>query len=256
MCWSRTVLTCPYAKSSHLLELLACLCEQYEAPANLSEILCQTLSWAVRCESRATQQPADVPAQGNLPVISEAKDSDDITMRPSAQYLARCIETVFHTLPAVVRHVHAENMVPWALDCLAASPPRNLELRRALLGTLATSLCESPSLVPKLMHLPGESLHPVVSMSLPWRTDALHLALSLRHRVWHSACKPATLPGYDNGVRKTHLMHYSFLNHETRFDARAESSRGVGALFQTDSRQASCLARALRRVSILCERGP
>ena len=71
--------------------------------------------------------------------------------------LARCIEAAFHTLPAVARHVHAENMVPWALDHITAAPPRNLELRRALLSAFATNLCESPSLVPNMMRLSGES---------------------------------------------------------------------------------------------------
>lgn len=118
-------------------------------------MLCQSLSWAIRCEALVGQHTA-MPAQQDVALMAEAKNDDDVSMRPSAQNLARCIEAAFHTLPAVVRHVHAENMVPWTLDCLTAEPPRNLELRRALLGAFATSLCESPSLVPNMMRLSGE----------------------------------------------------------------------------------------------------
>jgi hypothetical protein len=150
------MLNSPYATSRHLLDLLACLCEQFEVPANLSEMLCQTLSWAVRCETRSVGRATTVKVEEGVAVKGEAQVEENTSAQLSAHSLARCIEAVFHTLPAVVRHVHAENMVPWALDYLTAAPPRNLELRRALLSAFATNLCESPSLVPNMMRLSGE----------------------------------------------------------------------------------------------------
>lgn len=151
------MLNSPYAGCRHLLDMLACLCEQFEVPANLSEMLCQTLSWALRCETRSVDRAASVKVEEGIAVKSGAKDEQDESAQLSAHSLARCIEAAFHTLPAVARHVHAENMVPWALDYITAAPPCNLELRRALLSAFATNLCESPSLVPNMMRLSGES---------------------------------------------------------------------------------------------------
>jgi len=87
----------------------------------------------------------------------EGRDGEH-EVQSSAQSLAKCILAVFHTLPAAVRHVHAENMVPWALDYLMAVPPRAPELRSALLAALATNLCECPSLAPNVLRLP-ELMH-------------------------------------------------------------------------------------------------
>lgn len=150
------MLNSPYSESSQVLELLACLCEHCEAPAILGDTLCQTLAWAIRCETRLPRISADLMNPDVKMKSGDHTDDDDKEKKQSsAQSLAKCINSVFHTLPAAVRHVHAENMVPWALDYLEAPLPGGLELRRSLLGTLATNLCECPSLVPNIMRLSG-----------------------------------------------------------------------------------------------------
>jgi hypothetical protein len=157
----RTVLNRPYTGCRKALELLACLSEHCEPPAVLGDTLCQTISWAVRCEMRPPRAPV-AGALADVDVKIEAKEEEgrdgEHEVQSSAQSLAKCILAVFHTLPAAVRHVHAENMVPWALDYLMAVPPRAPELRSALLAALATNLCECPSLAPNVLRLP-ELMH-------------------------------------------------------------------------------------------------
>ena len=151
----------PYAGCRQALELLACLSEHCEPPAVLGDTLCQTISWAVRCEMRLPRAPvAGVHADVDIKMeATEEEGRDQVNVvQSSAQSLAKCILAVFHKLPAAVRHVHAENMVPWALDYLMAVPPRAPELRSALLGALATNLCECPSLAPNVLRLP-ELMH-------------------------------------------------------------------------------------------------
>ena len=59
----------------------------------------------------------------------------------SSRSLATCIKATFDDLPAVVRNVHAENLVQWALEYLETPPaPRHAELRGALVSADAYTL--------------------------------------------------------------------------------------------------------------------
>ena len=153
----RTVLNTPHAQCIKLFELLACLCEHYQAPAIWGDKLCQTLVWSIRYQNRLA--PPGAAAKPNKDL--EGKPQKECVMEHArmldsvAQSLARCINAAFHTIPAAVRHVHAENWVSWALEYLEVQPSRNINLSRALLSTLATNVSDCPSLVPNIMRLSG-----------------------------------------------------------------------------------------------------
>ena len=153
----RTVLNTPHAQCIKLFELLACLCERYQAPAIWGDKLCQALVWSIRYQNRLA--PPGAAAKPNKDVEGKPKKQcvmEHARMLDSvAQSLARCINAAFHTIPAAVRHVHAENWVSWALEYLEVQPSRNINLSRALLSTLATNVSDCPSLVPNIMRLSG-----------------------------------------------------------------------------------------------------
>jgi hypothetical protein len=113
----RTVPNRPYTGFHKALELLACFSEHCATPAVLGDTLCQTIqeSWAVRCEMRLPHAPVAVAhADVDMEATEEEGRDEEHGVQSSSQSLPKCKLAVYHTLPAAVRHVHPENMVPWA----------------------------------------------------------------------------------------------------------------------------------------------
>ena len=50
----------------------------------------------------------------HMEATDEEGRDEEHGVQSSSQSLPKCKLAVYHTLPAAVRHVHPENMVPWA----------------------------------------------------------------------------------------------------------------------------------------------
>jgi hypothetical protein len=134
-----------------------------DVPPSLADALCQTLAWGIRSETRLARASVTPPPPCVPPIKMECDSAGEVEDEGgkgrgreegqgreregeheggwqrqsggggSSRSLATCIKATFDDLPAVVRNVHAENLVAWALEYLETPPaPRHVELRGAL----------------------------------------------------------------------------------------------------------------------------